>query len=49
MMIPLLEGRPEGADAGMQASFWGSLLPAVWSFMLALRERVSAPPGPRCT
>lgn len=39
MMIPLLEGRPEGADAGMQASFWGSLLPAVWSFMLALRER----------
>jgi nitroreductase len=39
MMIPLLEGRPESADAGMQASFWGSLLPAVWSFMLALRER----------
>ena len=23
----------------MQASFWGSLLPAVWSFMLALRSR----------
>jgi nitroreductase len=23
----------------MSASFWGSLLPAVWSFMLALRER----------
>lgn len=39
MMIPLLEGRPEGVDAGTQASFWGSLLPAVWSFMLALRER----------
>ncbi len=39
LMIPLLEGRPEGADAGMQASFWGSLLPAVWSYMLALRER----------
>ena len=39
MLIPLLEGRPEGADAGMQASFWGSILPAVWSFMLALRER----------
>ncbi|WP_328351993.1 nitroreductase family protein [Mycobacterium sp. NBC_00419] len=38
-LIPLLEGRPEGADAGMQASFWGSLLPAVWSFMLALRSR----------
>lgn len=39
MMIPLLEGRPDGDDAGKQASFWGSLLPAVWSFMLALRER----------
>ena len=39
LMIPLLEGRPEGTDAGVQASFWGSLLPAVWSFMLALRER----------
>ena len=25
--------------AGMSASFWGSLLPAVWSFMLALRAR----------
>ena len=39
MMIPLLEGRVEGAEAGIQASFWGSLLPAVWSYMLALRER----------
>lgn len=38
-LIPCLEGRTEGADAGMQASFWGSLLPAVWSFMLALRSR----------
>jgi nitroreductase len=39
MMIPLLEGRPDGAAVGMQASYWGSILPAVWSFMLALRER----------
>jgi nitroreductase len=39
MMIPLLEGRPDGAPIGMQASYWGSILPAVWSFMLALRER----------
>ena len=39
MLIPLLEGRVEGAEAGVQASFWGSLLPAVWSYMLALRER----------
>jgi nitroreductase len=35
MLIPCLEGRPEGTGAG----FWGSLLPAVWSFMLALRSR----------
>ena len=39
MMIPCLEGRPDGAPAGMSAGFWGSLLPAVWSFMLALRSR----------
>lgn len=39
LMIPCLEGRPDGAPAGMSASYWGSLLPAVWSFMLALRSR----------
>jgi nitroreductase len=39
LLIPCLEGRPDGAPAGMQASYWGSLLPAVWSFMLALRSR----------
>jgi nitroreductase len=39
MMIPCLEGRPDGAPAGISASFWGSLLPAVWSFQLALRSR----------
>ena len=39
MMIPCLEGRPDGAPAGLSAGFWGSLLPAVWSFMLALRSR----------
>ena len=39
MMIPVLEGRPDNAPVGMQASYWGSLLPAVWSFMLALRSR----------
>jgi nitroreductase len=38
-LIPVLEGRPDGAPAGMQASYWGSLIPAVWSFMLALRSR----------
>ena len=39
LLVPCLEGRPERMDAGTQASFWGSLLPAVWSFMLALRSR----------
>ncbi len=38
LMIPCLEGKP--ADGGAaSAGYWGSLLPAVWSFMLALRER----------
>lgn len=39
LMVPCLEGRPDGAPAGVSASYWGSLLPAVWSFMLALRNR----------
>ncbi|MGB5111853.1 MAG: nitroreductase family protein [Mycobacterium sp.] len=39
LLVPCLEGRPDGAPAGKSASFWGSLLPAVWSFMLALRSR----------
>jgi len=39
MLIPCLEGRPDNAPAGMSASFWASLFPAAWSFMLALRSR----------
>jgi nitroreductase len=39
LVIPLQEGRIDGADAFAQASWWGSLLPAAWSFMLALRSR----------
>jgi nitroreductase len=39
MVIPCAEGRIDGADSFIQASWWGSLLPAVWSFMLALRSR----------
>ena len=38
LMIPLLQGDVEFAPQG-GASFWGSLLPAVWSYMLALRSR----------
>jgi nitroreductase len=38
LLIPCLEGSVKfSRDAG--ASFWGSLLPAVWSYMLALRSR----------
>ncbi|CAN5747226.1 nitroreductase family protein [soil metagenome] len=39
MMIPCIEGRLDNVDVVAGASTWGSLLPAVWSFMLALRER----------
>lgn len=39
MVIPCVEGRTDGGNVMIQASIWGSLLPAVWSFMLAARER----------
>ena len=39
MAIPCHTGRIDGADTFGQASTWGSILPAVWSFLLALRER----------
>jgi len=39
ILIPLMPGRPDGTDVVTQASMWGSIVQAVWSFMLALRER----------
>ena len=39
LLIPCIEGDLDGVPAFRGASAWGSLLPAVWSFMLALRER----------
>jgi nitroreductase len=40
LLIPLIAGRLDaGTPTFGQASAWGSLLPAVWSFMLALRSR----------
>jgi nitroreductase len=39
LLLPCSWGRPEAAGAGSQAGYWGSLLPAAWSFMLAARER----------
>ena len=38
LMVPCLEGRVDEAPQ-LASSFWGSLLPAVWSYMLALRSR----------
>ena len=38
LLVPCLEGSVKMANA-MSAGFWGSLLPAVWSFSLALRSR----------
>jgi nitroreductase len=43
LVIPCVESPLGRADTGTgafaQAMFWGSVYPAVWSFMLALRER----------
>ncbi len=39
LVIPCIEGRFEAAGVVMQATLYGSILPAVWSFMLALRAR----------
>lgn len=41
MLIPCLAGRPDipGLPQGIMASMYGSILPAVWNFMLAARER----------
>jgi len=40
LLIPCIEGRPPADGATMaQAGLWGSILPAVWSFMLAARAR----------
>lgn len=39
MVIPCAAGRPEELPLGNQASFYGSIIPATWSFMLALRAR----------
>lgn len=38
-IIPCIEGRVETAGLMAQASLYGSILPATWSLMLALRSR----------
>ena len=39
MVIPCMQGRVEGAGNGVAASAYGSIMPAAWSFQLALRSR----------
>jgi nitroreductase len=39
LVVPCIEGRIEGASPLVQAVTWGSILPAMWSFMLAARSR----------
>jgi nitroreductase len=39
LLVPCQWRRVDGAGTFQQAGFWGSLLPAVWSFQLALRSR----------
>ena len=38
-VIPCIEGRTDDKGAFVQASKWGSIMPAAWSFMLAARSR----------
>jgi len=39
LVVPTVRGRFEAASIFEQATLWGSVLPAAWSFMLALRSR----------
>ena len=39
LLVPCIEGNLDRVPAFAGASAWGSIIPAVWSFMLALRER----------
>lgn len=39
LLVPCIRGRTDGQPAIAQAGQWGSILPAVWSFMLAARAR----------
>jgi nitroreductase len=38
-VIPCIEGRIDNLPNGFAASMYGSILPAAWSFLLALRSR----------
>jgi nitroreductase len=38
-VIPCLDQRIDGAELGVAAAAWASIIPAGWSFLLALRSR----------
>ena len=38
-VVPCIEGRPEGRGAEGAVALYASIMPAAWSFMLALRSR----------
>src|SRR5262249_1868730 len=35
LIVPCITGRVDNTPSALQAGVWGSILPAVWSFMLA--------------
>lgn len=39
LLVAYNEGRTDSQPVASQAGYWGSVIPAVWSFMLALRAR----------
>ena len=39
LLIPCQKGRAEKGPPGIGATFWASVMPATWSFCLALRSR----------
>jgi nitroreductase len=39
LLLVCIEGRPEALSVAQQVAFYGSVLPAAWSLMLALRAR----------
>ena len=39
LVVPCIRGRLDGLSVNEAAGMWGSILPAVWSFMLAARAR----------
>jgi nitroreductase len=39
LLVPCIAGRVDNQPSFLTASFWGSLHPAVWNFMLAARAR----------